>query len=71
MHNEIITPSGTYNVNIGGKDKTFLIFEYSVYGIQYTDYSTELPKGIKPNEIFALNDGGIDLEIIVNKDTPF
>lgn len=71
MHNEIILPIGAYQRKINGKEKTFLIFKYTIYGVQYTNYSKELPKDVKPNEVFAVNDGSIDLELIVNKDIPF
>lgn len=71
MHNEIIIPTGTYQREMNGKEKTFLIFNYNAHGVQYNNYSKELPEGVKPNEVFAMNDGGIDLELIVNKDTPF
>lgn len=71
MHNEILMPSGTYNRTIGDKDKTFLIFNYRADNIQYENYSIELPKDLKPNEIFAIHDGHGTLELIANKDTPF
>ncbi len=71
MHNEIILPSGSYNRIIDKKDKTFLIFNYRANNVQYANHSIELPKGLKPNEIFALHDGHGTLELIANKDTPF
>lgn len=71
MINDIILPSGSYTRNINGKDKTFLIFEYTIHGMKYKSYSIELPQGVKLNEVFAVQNGNIDLELIVNKDTPF
>lgn len=64
-------PSGTYNKTIGGENKTFLIFEYMAHNIQYKNYSIELPKCLKSNEVFAVHDGQGILELIINKDTPF
>ncbi len=71
MINDILIPSGSYTRNINGTEKTFLIFQYNMHGVQYNNYSTELPQGVKPNEVFALQNGNIDLELILNKDTPF